>query len=294
MLAGSGGGARVKWERPDQEPRTMRYNEVSANYFEVTGARVLAGRAFTVSDGPDTTPVVMVSQAFERAMGRPAVGESVNLGGKPWLVVGVVEDGPSVRLREKIEPFVYFPFSQKPVEWPTFFIEAAGSPERVASRVAAYMQQGAPGYEANGFDTLFSHLRSARNREEMSAAVGGVLTLTSLLLGMAGLFGVTMYAVGRRAREFAVRMALGATGARLAGTVFGGVTRYVAAGVPLGAFLAWSAGEGLQSLLYGVGQAEPALMVMVLAVVAAVALAAAAWPARQAAKADPWQALRAE
>jgi len=294
MLAGSGGGARTKWERPGEEPRTMRYNQVSPSYFEVTGAKVLSGRAFAFSDGPSSTPVVMVSQAFERALGKPAVGEFVRLDGKEWLIAGVVEDGPSVRIREKMEPFVYFPFAQKPAAWPTYFIETSAAPQRVASAIGAYMQNTETGYEPNGFDTLVDHLRSARNGEEMAAAVGGILTLLSVLLGAAGLFGVTMCAVSRRAREFGVRMALGATGGRMARTVFGEVARYLAIGIPAGALLAWSAGEWLASLLYGVGKAEPEVMLAVLAAVVVVALAAAAAPARRAASVDPWLALRAE
>jgi predicted permease len=294
MLSGSGGGARVAWSRTGEAPRTMRFNQVSPSYFEVTGARVVAGRAFTASDGPGSTPVVMVSQAFERALGKQAVGEYVRLDRKDWLVVGVVEDGPSVRLRETLEPFVYFPFSQLPASGPTFFVETAVSAGRAASDIALFLQRNQTGYESASLNTLFAHLRSARNQEEMAAAVGGILALLSVVMGAAGLLGVTMYAVSRRVREFGVRMALGATGGTIARLVFGRVLLYLAAGIPAGALLAWSAGEGLASLLYGVSQFEPSVMLGVLGVVCAVAAASAAWPARQASAADPWQALRAD
>jgi len=46
MLSGSGGGARTGFERPGQPKLTFRYNQVSPNYFAVTGARVLQGRSF--------------------------------------------------------------------------------------------------------------------------------------------------------------------------------------------------------------------------------------------------------
>lgn len=294
MLAGYGGGARVTWMRTGEAPRTMRFNQVSPSYFEVTGARVVSGRAFTPSDGPGSTPVVMVSQAFERALGKSAVGEFVRLDNKDWLVVGVVEDGPSVRLREPLEPFVYFPFAQLPAGGPTFLVETAAAPERAASGIALFMQRNQSGYDPSSFNTLFAHLRSARNREEMAAAVGGILALLSVVLGAAGLLGVTLYAVSRRVREFGVRMALGATGGTIARTVFGRVLLYLAAGIPAGALLAWSAGEGLASLLYGVSRFEPSVMLGVFGVVCAVAAASAAWPARLASAVDPWQALRTE
>lgn len=294
MLSGSGGGARVKWERPGEAPRTMRYNQVSSNYFEVAGTRLLAGRAFQESDGPSTTPVVVISEAFQRAIGRPATGEFVRLDGKPWLVVGVVEDGPSVRLREKIEPFVYFPFAQKPVEGPAFLIESAGSKDQTAAAVMAYMRQHETGYGPRRFNTLFEHLRSARNSEEMSAAVGAVLTFLCVVLSAAGLFGVTMHAVSKRAREFGVRIALGASPGRVAGGVFAGVARYLLVGIPIGGMLAWAGSSSLASLLYGVRQADSRLMLGVLCLAGLVTLAAAVWPARRAAATDAWQALRTE
>lgn len=294
MLSGSGGGARVKWERPGEAARTMRYNQVSARYFEVAGTRLLSGRGFTEADGPRTTPVVVVSAAFERAMGRPAVGEYATLDGQAWLIAGVVEDGPSVRLREAIEPFVYFPFAQKPVRGMTFLVDTAESPDRLAAMVAAYLQKSDTGFGPRRFNTLVDHLRSARNSEEMAAAVGGVLTVLSVILSAAGLLGVTLYAVGRRGREFGVRMALGATPAKLARHVYSSVGAYLVVGLPAGAVLAWSGGRALQSFLFGVDPSESGVIAGVAALAATVAFAAAAWPAWQAASTQPSEALRSD
>jgi hypothetical protein len=294
MLSGSGGGARVNWERPGEAARTMRYNQVSSRYFQVAGTSVLSGRTFNEADGPGTTPVAVVSAAFERALGRPAVGEFVTLDGKPWLIVGVVEDGPSVRLREAIEPFVYFPFAQKPTRGPTFLIETADPPVKTAALLGAFLQKSETGFGPQRFNTLFDHLRSARNSEEMAAAVGGVLTMLSVVLSGAGLLGVTMYAVRTRRREFGVRMALGATPARLAGHVYARVGGYLLLGLPAGAVLAWSAGETLRSFLYGVEPSGVPVVTAAAGLAIAVAFAAAAWPAIQAASTQPSSSLRTE
>lgn len=294
MLSGSGGGARVKWERPGEAARTMRYNQVSSRYFQVAGTRLLSGRPFSDADGPGTTPVVVVSAAFERALGRPAAGGYATLDRKPWLIVGVVEDGPSVRLREPIEPFVYFPFAQKPVRSPTFLIESATSPGKTAAILGAFLQKSGSGFGPRRFNTLFDHLRSARNSEEMAAAVGGVLTILSVMLSAAGLLGVTMYAVRKRSREFGIRMALGATPVGLARHVYSSVARYLLLGLPAGVALSWSAGETLRSFLFGVERSGAQVVAAVAGLAIAVAIAAAAWPALEAASTQPSAALRTE
>ncbi len=294
MLSGSGGGARVKWERPGEAARTMRYNQISSRYFEAAGTRLLSGRTFNDADGPMTTPVVVVSAAFERALGRPAVGEYARLDEKPWLIVGVVEDGPSVRLREPIEPFVYFSFAQKPVRSPVFMIESAGSPNKTAAILGAFLQKSGSGFGPRRFSTLFDHLRSARNSEEMAAAVGGLLTILSVMLGAAGLLGVTMDAVRKRSREFGIRLALGATPVRLARHVYASVALYLLLGLPAGAALSWSAGETLRSFLFGVEQSGAPAVAAAAGLAVAVAAAAAAWPALRAASIQPSAALRTE
>ena len=66
LLSGSGGGASVDLEMPGQPKTSFYYDQVSPGYFATTGARIVKGRGFSASDGPETTPVVMVSEAFVR------------------------------------------------------------------------------------------------------------------------------------------------------------------------------------------------------------------------------------
>ena len=67
---------------------------VSANYFDVLGARAFLGRTFTIGDeAPGRGDVVMLSYALWRARfgGDPGVvGRAIDLDGKPHTVVGVL------------------------------------------------------------------------------------------------------------------------------------------------------------------------------------------------------------
>ena len=98
LLSGSGGGASVPFELPGQASLSFRFNQVSPGYFETTGARVLRGRAFVPGDGPQSTRVVLVNEAFVRrfvGQGQDPLGRWIKVAGAERQIVGVVEDGPT-------------------------------------------------------------------------------------------------------------------------------------------------------------------------------------------------------
>jgi predicted permease len=296
MLAGSEGGQRVAFERPGQPQLTFRFNQVSPNYFATTGARVLRGRTFSQGDGPDSTLVAMVSEAFVRKFfpTQEPLGAWVRLSGKDRQIVGIVEDGPTNNLKEDIEPFVYFPFAQRPYSGVTYFVETARDAGRITALARERIRKADAAFMVYEFFTLSQHMRSQRSEEELAADVSGGMALLCIVLAAAGLFGVTLYAVGRRMREFGVRVAMGATPALLAGQVIREALRLALAGVALGCGLALGGQHLLRGLLYGVSPWNPWMLAGAAVLVTLVALAAAAVPARRAAHADPMAALRTE
>jgi len=296
MLAGSGGGQRVPFDRSGQPTLTLAYNQVSPNYFAATGARILSGRGFTEGDGPGATPVVMVSAAFARKFfpKGDVLGGWARIDGKDRQIVGVVEDGPYHDLKEDVEPFLYFPFAQRPSGSFTFFVQTATDAGPLTAAARETIRRAEPSFDAVSFMTLAQHLRAQRSEEELAADVSGALALVGIALGAAGLFGVTLFAVGRRMREFGVRVALGATPAALGRQVIYETLRLVAAGVALGGALCLACLRLLRTYLFGVTPGNIPAFLGAVALVTAIALAAAAIPARRAARADPVLALRVE
>ena len=296
MLAGSGGGMQVSLEIPGQPKTSFHYDQVSPGYFATTGARILMGRAFRSSDGPQATPVAMVSQAFVRRFmgGRDPIGAWFRIQGRDRQIVGVVEDGPSNYLKERIEPFFYFPFAQMPTGEITFFLECAGDPLSLAPSVRTLARRENATFTLMDMHTMRQHMFTVRKEDAILTGLFVAMALLGLLLAAAGLFGVTSYAVSRRMREFGVRVALGATGQDLRRQVLRKAALQGAIGIPLGWGLALACRHVIQSLLYGVKATDPWILVAASGVVALVALAAALRPAFIAARVDPVIALRCE
>ena len=71
-------------------------------------------------------------------------------------------------------------------------------------------------------------------------------------------YALLAYQVSRQSREIGVRLAVGASARRVAGTVLGGGLRLVAAGTAVGLPLAWLCALGIRSLLHGVDTLDPA------------------------------------
>ena len=295
LLSGSGGGAIVPFERPGQPRLMFRFNQVSADYFSTTGGRVLRGRAFTTSDAPGSTQVVMVNEAFVRQFlspGESALGKWIKVAGADRQIVGVVENGPTIHVKEPAEPYFYFPFAQRPSSSVTFFIEASGSPSDLVGRVRSELAAADASYFPLALQTMTEHMQSARTEETLTAGIAGGLATLGLLLSTAGLFGVTLFAVGRRTREFGVRMALGATAATLGTQVLRESSVLVAAGLTLGGGLAYAGYLLVRGQLYGVSAWDATSLLAAVVMVVAVSFAATLQPALRAARVDPAIALR--
>jgi macrolide transport system ATP-binding/permease protein len=122
----------------------------------------------------------------------------------------------------------------------------------------------------------------------------GTFASTALVLSCVGLYGLVAYSVGQRAREVAVRMALGAGRRAVYQLVIGQTAARASIGAALGIVCAVGAATLMRRLLFGVTAWDPWTLVAAVATVLASALIASYIPARRAASVDPTTVLRAE
>lgn len=122
------------------------------------------------------------------------------------------------------------------------------------------------------------------------SGLGGV----ALLLAAIGLYAVMAAAVRERTHEIGVRMALGASPARVHREVLGGAVVVVCIGAAVGLASALAGTRVLTSLLYEVTPGDPLALAGACVVLFVVGLGAAYIPARRATRIDPVESLRAE
>lgn len=130
--------------------------------------------------------------------------------------------------------------------------------------------------------------------ERLVAASSLAFAVLATLLAGLGIYGVLAYSVAQQSREIALRVALGATAARIRIAMLRHVVSMASAGVALGVAAAWFLGRAAQGLLFGVAAADPVALAAAAAILVVVTLGAAWLPARRAERVDLMSVLRHE
>jgi ABC-type antimicrobial peptide transport system permease subunit len=129
--------------------------------------------------------------------------------------------------------------------------------------------------------------------QRIAVTIPGVFGSLAVVLAAIGLYGVMASTVSQSAREFALRMALGAGTSDLLRLVLSKGLALTAGGAALGAAAALELTRLMGYLLYNVSPRDPLAFGSALVVIAVASLAACLVPAWRAARTDPLQALRA-
>jgi ABC-type antimicrobial peptide transport system permease subunit len=124
--------------------------------------------------------------------------------------------------------------------------------------------------------------------QRVLATIGGAMGLVALLLASMGIYGVTAYTVALRRREFAIRLALGASRARVVRMVFRQGSWLVAVGLGIGLTLAITAGQALSVFFYGLPAAHVPTLLGTVGLFFVIGAAASVVPAGQAVR-EGWR-----
>jgi predicted permease len=270
---------------------------VSADYFSVLHARVVAGRAFDARDAAGAPQVAVVNQAFVRRWlgGENPIGRRIDFS---WdtkgmqTIVGVIADMKEGPLDQPTMPAVYVPLAQRPSDAMFILARSRGEQNALIPALGRAVQGADRDLPLQSVRTMDEIVASAVADQRMSAAVVATFALLALVLGAIGLYGVVGYAVQQRRQEIGVRAALGASRGALVWLILSQGLRYAIVGVVLGTVGALASGRVLASRLFGITPFDPPTLVTVGAFLALVALVASAVPAIRAARVDPLIAMR--
>ena len=138
---------------------------------------------------------------------------------------------------------------------------------------------------------LESNVDYWRNFSGTLTGLGASLGLLALILGAVGIYGVVAYFVGRRTREIAIRIALGARHGNVLAMILRRTMRPVIIGAAVGLLGAIAVSRVLSSVLFGVSPFDPLGIGVAALFVLGVAFAAGFLPGRSAVRQQPLAAL---
>jgi len=281
-------------------------NDVSPGYFATLGISLLAGRDLTTEDAERKPMAAVVNRAFAEAFfpHQNPIGKTLVQGtdGKRppgFVIVGLVATAKYRSLREPDAPTLYTSMAESKVHGGSLlYVRARGAPEMAPSGLAGALRQTLaaldPSVPLREILTLDREVETSLWQERLVAILSAFFGGAAALLAAIGLYGSLAYSVEQRRREIGIRVAVGARLVHILQAVCSpmalAVSLGVAAGLAACAFLLRLTGR----LLYGVGPLDPVSLGLAMAFAGLCAAAAAALPARSAARIDPASALREE
>jgi putative ABC transport system permease protein len=279
-------------------------------YFQIYDHHLVAGRFFNEGELQGRRRVAVLGHNVMQDLGgappETMVGQSVQIRGLPFEIIGVLEEkGEAAFMRPDEEIFIPLSTAQYRVfggrERLESIYASTPSPKDLdqayaeIDRIMRHRHKIRPGQDAdfnirNSADLLSTFNETNKTFTLLLGGIAGV----SLLVGGIGIMNIMLVSVTERTREIGVRKALGATRANI---MFQFLVESLSLCI-LGGLLGVAGGFGAAHLITRFAATQtfvaPAAVFTALGFSAGVGLFFGIWPARRAASLDPIVALRYE
>jgi predicted permease len=289
---------------PKDQWTPMSWVSVRGDFFQAMGARLLRGRYFNASDGPDSPLVAIIDESMARRfwpgedpIGRRFKGFDPRGHNDDWItVIGVVPDMRRSGLEKQPIPHIYEPYTQAIDGDRTgdLVVRTFNSPTSVASTVREIVLKLDSAAILSSVTTVQSDLWQQLAPERFETWLLGLFALIALVLANVGIFGVVHYSVAQRTHEIGIRMALGAQQRDVLRMIVRESLLLGGTGIAIGIGGALALTQFLRSLLFEVKPMDPATFLFGTVLMIAVAVLGCYVPARRAMRVDPMVALRYE
>ena len=292
----------VRVEGSPNPPVVARARVVSAGFFDAMGISMRQGRPFNDDDRATGAPVAIVNESFARRymIGTDPLAAQISFG-FPTInpqtrraVVGVVSDVKYASLQAAAEPAFYVVQDQAPTLRISVAIATSlANPLQLADTLRSEINKADPllAFEIESVEGLVA---STLSRQKLGMTLMLVFGLLAVTLAAIGIYGVVAYASAERTREFATRMALGASSSNVFWLLAGQARVLALVGGAIGLGAAYAVGQLASSRLYEVRASDPLILAGAVAIVLTVTVITTLLPARRVSRTDPAHALRAD
>jgi putative ABC transport system permease protein len=289
--------------RPDTpvDRPSGRIRVVSPGYFGVMKIPILSGRDYDEHDEVGevgSLPSVIVNRALAERFwpGQDAVGKRVRMSWKssPSMIIGVVGDVRYTGLDGDAGNEFYLPEGLYPQSAITLLVRTDRDPLPLypdMHRRIAEIDKDAFVFDVKPMMQLIAESLAPRR---FSTILLSAFAVIALILSLAGIYAVIAHSVAQRTVEIGIRIAMGASPARVTGLMLRYGLLPVLGGMALGWSGAFAMSRLFSAMLFDVGPLDLSTWILVSGSMLAVACIASYLPARRASSVDPTVALRAE
>ena len=277
-------------QAPNAHPRVVDFR-----YLSTMKIPLVAGRGIAETDTVESEKVLVINQKAANRLwpGSNAVGQMVVFGGQDRRVVGVVGNVRHQTVEQEGELEAYLPITQSSASSVELVVRTKLEPEALVSSVRSALHSVDPNLPTAEFTPLGQLVDRAVSPRRFMMLLLAAFAAAAVVLASVGIYGVVSYNVNRRTQEIGIRMALGASGARVRRDVLGQTMGLVSVGIALGVAGSLLLARLAASLLYGLAPTDPLTFGATVLVLLAVAVAAGYLPAWRASRVDPMSALHA-
>jgi putative ABC transport system permease protein len=286
-------------ENTTSAPIRSEYRVVSPEFFETFNMHVLNGRLFGEEDRVDSRPVAVISDILAKQYfpGRDPIEQQIKIGtassNEPWVtIVGVVPDIARYWFEKGPAPMLYLPYTQNPKRTTYITIRTTGDPTAIVGSVSNEVRKVDKNIAIDKVKSLSEVITEALSGVRIAADFSLGLVITSLLLALAGVYGMATFSVAQRTREFGVRMALGARQRDVRMMTMKSALKLAMIGVCIGLPLSLGLSITMASFLYGVGKFNVVTLAIQILMLVFIGLLGSYIPAKRASSIQPVQALR--
>ena len=290
---------------PGEATPRAEWRTADPDYFQAAGIPIVQGRAFNTSDplGEGTGRVVILNQTLADRLfpGVDPVGQRIGFTSEVlrrlypasmgWrTVIGVIGNTQDGGLDADPTPAVFTPTSNGFDAG--LVIRAHSDVSNLAPLATRVVRRIAPTALIENVMTIAQYRDQSVAPRRLNAALVSLFGLLALLIAAVGIAGVLAFSVSARTYEIGIRMSLGADGGRVQRMILqeGGVL--LAAGLVLGIPVAFLATRSIRGLLFDIQPGDPATLLAVSLIMAAIGLLACWIPAARAARIDPAITMR--
>jgi predicted permease len=286
---------------------------LSPDYFRVFKIPLMRGRFFNDHDSEGAEGAVIINQTMAHQFWpkSDALSDHIVIGHgvgpdfeePPRRIVGIVGDVRESGLQNDPFPMMYVPTAQvangitalnariSPMAW---VVRTKVDPESLRAAISKELVTASGGLPVADIRSMDEVVVRSTARADFNMLLLTIFAGSALLLAAIGIYGLMAYSVQQRTQEIGIRMALGADKSAVRNMVVLQVMRLALVGIVIGLLAAFGLVRLLASFLFRVKTWDPVSFVIVPLLLIAVTLLAVWFPAQNATRIDPVDALRYE